>query len=136
MKSSGISFHAFRLTPGQDLKGEINAYVTKHKIEAGWIVTCVGSLTKFNLRFANQPTGSQAEGHFEIVSLTGTISLHGSHLHMSISDETGRTVGGHLLEGNLIYTTAEIVIGESSDLIFEREADGTTKWKELIIRKK
>jgi predicted DNA-binding protein with PD1-like motif len=136
VKSSGTSFHAIRLNPGQDLKGEIDAYATTHKIEAGFIVTCVGSLTKFNLRFADQPGGTQGEGHFEIVSLTGTVSIHGSHLHMSVSDERGKTTGGHVLEGNVIYTTAEIVLGESSDLIFTREVDGTTPWKELIIRKK
>ena len=75
-------------------------------------------------------------GHFEIVSLSGTVSINGDHLHMSISDSTGKTTGGHLLEGNIIYTTAEIIIGENKDLVFTREKDGTTSWPELQIRKK
>lgn len=125
--------HAFRLKPGQDLKKEINKFVTDHQITAGWISTCAGSLTQYNIRFANQPQGSTATGHFELVSLTGTVSINGSHLHLSVSDSTGKTIGGHLLDGNIVYTTAEIVLLSSDDLIFKREKDGTTQWEELQV---
>ena len=103
------------------------------KIVAGWIGTCVGSLKNYNIRFANQPKGSKDSGHFEIVSLTGTVSTNGSHLHISISDSTGKTIGGHLMEGCSIYTTAEIVILTSNDFIFKRAKDGTTPWEELQV---
>lgn len=128
--------HAFRLKPGQDLKKEITAYVKANGIQAGWIATCVGSLKKYNIRFANQPEGSTGEGHFEIVSLVGTVSVNGSHLHLSISDSTGRTLGGHLLDSNIIYTTAEIVITESGAHVFKREKDGSTPWEELQVEGK
>lgn len=136
MQNDELKIHALRLQPGQDLKKEMEAYVRAHKIEAGWIMTCAGSLTQYHLRFANQPNGAKGNGHFEIVSLTGTVSINGSHLHMSVSDSTGATIGGHLLNDNLIYTTAEIVIGEGKQLIFTREKDGTTEWEELQIKKK
>jgi predicted DNA-binding protein with PD1-like motif len=122
-----------RLKPGQDLRGEIEAYVQKEGIEAGWIQTCVGSLTQLHLRFANQPSGTKHKGHFEIVSLAGTVSSNGCHLHMSVSNETGHTVGGHVLPENIVYTTAEIIIGESKTLLFSRVQDGTTPWKELQL---
>lgn len=125
--------YAFRLKPGQDLKQEIQKLVTEKQIKAGWINTCVGSLTDYNIRFANQPNGATDSGHFEIVSLTGTVSINGSHIHISISDSSGKTIGGHLMEGCKIYTTAEIVIGSSSDYIFKREKDGSTPWKELQV---
>lgn len=128
--------HAFRLKPGQDLKKEITAYVQQHKIEAGWVNACVGSVTQYHLRFANQPTGTKGNGHFEIVSLSGTVSINGSHLHMSLSDGDGNTIGGHLLDENLVFTTAEIVIGEAKHLVFTREKDGTTDWPELQIKDK
>ena len=128
--------HAFRLKPGQDLFNGIREFVQEHQIEAGFIITCVGSLTRFNLRFANQSEGTSGNGHFEIVSLSGTVSKNGNHIHMSISDSDGKTIGGHLLIDNIIYTTAEIVIGENTDLIFTREKDGTTPWEELNIRTK
>lgn len=101
------------------------------QIKAGWISTCVGSLTKYNIRFANNPTATLLSGYFEIVSLTGTVSINGSHLHIAVSDSTGKTTGGHLLDGNVVYTTAEIVILASNTFEFKREKDGTTEWKEL-----
>jgi uncharacterized protein len=136
MATQNISVHAFRLKPGQDLRKEIELYVKENNIAAGWIATCVGSLTNYNIRFANQQNGSIGSGHFEIVSLTGTVSTNGSHMHISISDSIGNTIGGHLLQGNIVYTTAEIVIQSSSNLIFKREKDGSTPWEELQIEKK
>jgi uncharacterized protein len=134
--STNMKTHVIRLKPGQDLKTEIDALSKREKIEAGWMVTCVGSLTKCNLRFANQESGTEKSGYFEIVSLVGTVSLNGSHLHLSVSDSTGATLGGHLLSGCQVYTTAEIVIQENSDLIFTREVDGSTLWPELQVKEK
>lgn len=130
------NIHPLRLRPGADLREGIQAYVDEHRIEAGWIVTCVGSLTEYHLRFANQRSGASGRGHFEIVSLVGTVSIHGSHLHLSVSDEQGPTTGGHLLEGNAIYTTAEIVIGESTVHRFVREVDPQTGYQELKVESK
>ena len=128
-----ITAHAFHLKPGQDLKKGIQKIVDEQQIKAGWISTCVGSLTNYNIRFSNQPNSSSDSGHFEIVSLTGTVSVNGSHIHLSLSDSTGKTIGGHLSDGCRIYTTAEIVICSSNDFVFKREKDGTTPWDELQV---
>ena len=131
-----INTHAFRLKPGADLKKSILAFVREKKLTAAWISTCVGSLTSYQLRFANQQKGSTDTGHFEIVSLAGTLSVNGSHLHMSVSDSSNKTIGGHLMDDCFIYTTAEIVIQSSDEFIFTREKDGTTDWEELQVGKK
>lgn len=131
-----VKVHAIRLKPGDDLKQSLQQYVNEQKIEAGWMVTCSGSLTDYHIRFANQENGNKGSGHFEIVSLVGTLSTNGSHLHLSISDSSGKTIGGHLLDGCKVYTTAEIVLQSSDDLSFTREKDGSTPWEELQIRKK
>ena len=136
MTEINTNIYAFRLKPGQDLKLEIEKLVTEKRIEAGWIVTCVGSLTQTNIRYANRQDGAVINGHFEIVSLTGTVNINGSHLHISVSDSLGKTIGGHLLENNRVYTTAEIVIGESKQLQFTREKDGTTPWEELQVKQR
>jgi predicted DNA-binding protein with PD1-like motif len=129
-----VSAFAFRLKPGQLLKEEIQKIVDEKQIKAGWISTCAGSLTQYNIRFANEPTGYSAKGHFEIVSLSGTVSTNGSHLHIAVSDSSGKTIGGHLLDSNIVYTTAEIVILYTSDVVFKREKDGTTDWEELQVK--
>jgi uncharacterized protein len=131
-----ISTYALRLKPGEDLQQGIAKAVAANKIEAGWIATTVGSLSRYTIRFANQPGPSDGEGHFEIVSLVGTVSINGSHLHLSISDSTGKTIGGHLLQGCTVYTTAEIVITATDKYQFERRKDGSTPWDELQVMEK
>ncbi len=134
--TSGSEMFAFRLTPGQDLKTEIEKKVVENGWKAVAVVTCVGSLNKAHLRFANQSQGTEIPGKLEIVSLTGTISPAGTHLHMSVSDSTGKTTGGHLLPGNFVYTTAEIVLVILKEYEFDRETDPTYGYKELkVIRK-
>jgi predicted DNA-binding protein with PD1-like motif len=134
MQSHMDQTHAIRLQPGQDLRVSIQKYVNQHEVKAGWIITCVGSLTAYHIRFANAVEGTKESGHFEIVSLSGTLSQNGSHMHISISDSTGKTIGGHLLEGCIVYTTAEIILQVSSKYIFSRQKDGSTPWEELQIR--
>ena len=75
-------------------------------------------------------------GGFEIVSLVGTVEIGNSHLHISLSNEVGNTFGGHLKEGSIVGTTAEIAIGEMEDLEFSREFDEGTGYKELVIKNK
>jgi predicted DNA-binding protein with PD1-like motif len=127
--------HAFRLKPGHDLKMEIQEFVNHHNIQAGWVLTCVGSLTGYKLRFANQANAQIRKGFFEIITLSGTLSINGCHLHISVSDDHGALTGGHLLDGCTIYTTAEIIVEESLNFIFNRENDDNTGWKELQIEK-
>jgi predicted DNA-binding protein with PD1-like motif len=134
--SNHEAVYAFRLKSGEDLQKGIDNIIKQHDIKAGWINTCVGSLTNYQIRFANQPKSDSGTGHFEIVSLVGTLSVSGSHIHLSISDSTGKTIGGHLMEGCKVYTTAEIVITASDRFDFERAEDGTTPWKELQIKVK
>ena len=131
-----MNTYSFRLRPGEDLRNVLETIVQQQRVGAGFMLTCVGSLTNVTLRLANQDVPSTWQGHFEIVSLVGTLSANGSHLHLSVADSTGRTLGGHLLEGCTIYTTAEVVIGVIPDLIYEREVDPTYGYKELIIKKR
>jgi len=55
-------------------------------------------------------------------------------LHLSISDSTGKTLGGHLQDGSLIFTTAEILLGELEDWMFTRLIDPDTSYDELFPR--
>lgn len=129
-----VNTYAIRLKPGDDLKNAIQAFVSENYIKAGWIITCVGSLRAYSLRFANQQTATRCEGFFEIVALCGTVSGNGCHLHAALSDSKGSLTGGHLLEGCTVYTTAEIIIGATPELIFQREQDRTTGFRELSIQ--
>lgn len=128
--------YALRLKPHADLKQSISEFAKANNIKAGVIVTCVGSLGQYNIRFANQQNGSKAKGHFEVLSLTGTFTDSAMHLHLSVADSTGNCIGGHLLDENLVYTTIELVLADLTDLEFRRETDSTYGYPELVIKKK
>ena len=130
------TIHAFRLKPGEDLKAGIQKVVNDQQIKAGWLSACVGSLTDFNIRFANRSASNNGSGHFEIIHLAGTVSINGSHIHISISDSTGKTLGRHLLDGCKIYTPAEIVIQSTDQYEFKRAKYGSTPWEELQVEER
>jgi uncharacterized protein len=134
--STSARIFVLRLKPGQDLREELEKLTKAANIRAGFILTAVGSLQKASLRLADQTQTSTFTQKFEIVSLTGTLSTDGVHLHVALSDAEGKTTGGHLVAGSIIYTTAEIVIGEARDLVFTRETDERTGYKELKVHKR
>jgi predicted DNA-binding protein with PD1-like motif len=131
-----MDIHTFRLKPGQDLFEELERFTSEHIIEAGCVICAVGSLTHATLRLANREFTNDYDGHFEIVSMTGTVSTHGSHLHLSISDTNGVTIGGHLGFGCKIYTTAEIVLAAFPQLIYQRELCEISGYEELVVYQK
>jgi uncharacterized protein len=127
--------YSFRLKPDQDLFDCIESFVADKNIEAGCVLSSVGSLTHATLRLANRQSYTGYEGHFEIVSMTGTVAVSGSHIHISISDGDGVTVGGHLVSGCKIYTTAEIVLAVFDDVVYARERlENDSGYEELVVR--
>lgn len=128
--------HAFRLIRGNDIKKEIIDYCKKENIEAGVIISAVGCIKHLNIRLAEAKDYIDKEENYEIVSVTGTVSKNGVHIHMSVSDNTGKTIGGHLKDGNIVDTTCEVVIYELKDYIFSREPDNATGYDELAITRK
>ncbi|MBS0586083.1 MAG: DNA-binding protein [Verrucomicrobia bacterium] len=136
--SSKMTAHVFRLKPGQDFIEELTRWAKEKEIKAGAILSVVGSFTHIHLRYADESIGDVIEGPFEIVSIVGTFNDTSRHLHMSVSNAKGETFGGHMLSGNLIYTTAEVVVAELEDLTFSREMDekseGGSGWPELVVK--
>ncbi|MCB9637368.1 MAG: DNA-binding protein [Myxococcales bacterium] len=124
-----------RLLPGTDLKQALTEVVQQHELPAACILSCVGSLKQASLRMAGQKETEVFIGPWEIVSLTGTLSPTGIHLHVAVSDTKGDTIGGHLMDGSTIHTTAEIIIGVLPALLFRREPDAKTGYNELIIER-
>lgn len=129
---------ALRLKPGQDLKDELEKLAKDSRLSSGFIVTCVGSLRAVTLRMAGAKPEQQdirsIDGHFEIVSLVGTVSVSGAHLHLCVSNKQGNVIGGHLKQGAIIDTTAEVVVGYDNSVVFDRVLDKETGFEELTIR--
>lgn len=158
--ASNLKVHVIRLRPNQDLNAELDKYVKENDVRAGFIMTCVGSLTKATLRMAYSGEEQNEvlktnnnllyyiltlklwiflevkvfKEHMEIVSLVGTVSsIGGHHLHISLSDKDGHVIGGHVFGEMNIFTTAEVVIGECLDMHFTREFDHQSGFDELVV---
>lgn len=127
--------YVFRLTPGMDLRKEIDVFVAKKKIKAGYIATCVGNVTKAVLRMAGGKIINEYKGSFEIVSLVGTVESGNGHLHISLADNDAKLIGGHLKEGTIVGVTAEVVIVALDNMSFTRVFDKNTGYDELVVKK-
>jgi hypothetical protein len=112
---------------------EIEAYVKAHHIAAGAVVSGVGCVSRWRLRDATGVRVRSGEEDVEIVSLMGTVSEYGCHLHASFSREDLSAFGGHLLPGCTVNTTAEIVLAEIRSCVFTRRPDSETGYEELEI---
>lgn len=133
-----MKLYSLRLRPNQDLRISLMEFAKANDIRAGSIVTCVGSLKLAVLRMAGAKSDKKDvttyRDVYEIVSLVGTITSTDCHLHIAISDSEGHVIGGHLKEGSIVDTTAEIVIAEDENVIYDRELDEETGFCELVIK--
>ena len=127
--------HIFRLTKGMDLKKSIVEYCKENNIKAGIIGACVGCCYEIYFRLAGGKDFFHKVEDYEIVSMTGTISENGVHIHVSFADEEGKVIGGHLSEGCFVNTTSEIAIIEVDNYKLTREFDEETGYKELVVEK-
>ncbi|NMF83657.1 PPC domain-containing DNA-binding protein [Nodosilinea sp. P-1105] len=122
-----------RLSPGDDLRQSLQTFAVEQGLEAGIILTALGSLTQASLRFAASSTVSVIPGPLELISLSGTLSRHGLHLHGAVADAQGRMHGGHIMVGCIVRTTAEVAIASLPRLRLSRHHDPNTGYLELVV---
>lgn len=99
------------------------------------MLSSVGCVSQARFRLADGESIKVMDEDLEVLSLNGTLSKGGLHLHISYGDIEGRAWGGHLTEGNIINTTCELVIGILSEERFTRKPDKSTGYDELVIEK-
>ncbi|GJI94759.1 DNA-binding protein [Duganella caerulea] len=124
---------ALRLDPGDDLRAALVAALLASGQAAGYVLQGIGSLSVAQLRYAGQPQPDTLRGDLEILTLAGSLSADGAHLHMSVSDAQGRVLGGHVCAGCVVRTTAELLLALLPGQRFTRELDPRTGYPELTI---
>ncbi len=122
-----------RLEPNADLRISLKNLAVEKNIQAGFILTAIGSLKQATIRFANQSNTTLLAEKFEVLSMSGTLATTGVHIHIAIANSRGEVIGGHLSDGCIIYTTAEIVIGIAENFTFLRKLDKQTGFSELEV---
>ena len=122
-----------RLQPSDDLRLVLEAWMGAQEELAGCVISAVGSLSLAQLRLAGATQATAIHGELEILSLSGTLSPDGAHLHIAIAGSSGTVIGVHLCAGSLVRTTAELVVGLLPEWRFRRELDPVTGYAELRI---
>lgn len=132
--SGNMVLHSARLHRGADLLVSIKELAQEKNIKAGVVLSAVGCVSQARLRDASGVKIRDVEEHCEIVSLNGTVSEKRCHLHLALSKEDLSTIGGHMVEGCIINTTCELVIGEIPNQEIDVEFDEETGYTELIFK--
>ena len=127
-----MSYFPLRLNPGDDLRSALEALVTQATATA-FVVCGIGSLSDPRLRLAGADGATDLVGCFEILTLSGAITPEGAHLHMSVADAQGRVWGGHVVHGNRVRTTAEVLLVRPGEWALSRVHDPATGFKELAV---
>jgi uncharacterized protein len=55
---------------------------------------------------------------------------------MSVADSDGRVMGGHVAQGCIVRTTAEVLLLPLPEWSFTREPDSATGFAELVISRR
>jgi len=124
-----------RLPPHVDLRAALEAILTEQAVGAAFVLQGIGSLSIAQIRLAGKPHPTELRGDLEILTLAGSLSPDGAHLHISVSDAHGHVIGGHVYSGCIVRTTAEVLIALLPDWRLSREPDAATGYPELTIRR-
>lgn len=118
--------------PGDDLRRALESAVAGEGCRAAFVLSGIGSFGMTKLRLAGAEHAIEIAGAVEILTLSGSIAIGGSHLHASVSDASGRVLGGHVGYGCTVRTTAEVLLALLPGWRFTREADPVTGFDELM----
>ena len=95
---------------GSDLRLSLEALAQRDGI-SGFVLGVVGNLTKASFQCPGQAEPTVLEGDLEVITLNGTFSPEGVHLHLSLSDGSCQVWGGHLEPGTIVQKGVDLLIG-------------------------
>ena len=99
-----------KLAPGSDLRFSLEELAQRDGI-SGFVLGVVGNLTKASFQCPGQAEPTVLEGDLEVITLNGTFSPEGVHLHLSLSDGACQVWGGHLEPGTIVQKGVDLLIG-------------------------
>jgi predicted DNA-binding protein with PD1-like motif/glutaredoxin len=101
---------ALKLGPGSDLRRSLEQLAIDWNA-SGFVLGVVGNLSRAAFQCPGQAGPTVLEGDLEIITLQGTLSPEGVHLHLSLSDGACQVWGGHLEPGTLVLKGADLLVG-------------------------
>ena len=124
------------LSPGCDLRREIEQAVLAVAGQSVFVLSGIGSLTQANLRFAGAESPTLLAEPMEVLSVAGSATSQGAHLHASVSTASGQVLGGHVAYGCLVRTTAEVLLAVLPEWQLSREHDSVSGYSELAVTRR
>ena len=131
--SHPIATLPLRLQPGDDLRRSLEQAAAARGWDAAFVIAGIGSLRPVAIRFAGAQEATVIDADVEMLSLSGSLSRTGAHLHTAVSDAAGQVLGGHVAYGCIVRTTAEVLLVLLPDWHFSRGADARTGFAELDV---
>jgi hypothetical protein len=125
-----------RLLPGQDLRRAIEEAVAQTGCDAAFVVSGIGSLAQARIRLAAADQPRSIVGDMELVTLAGSVTVDGSHLHAALATDQGNMLGGHVAFGCIVRTTAEVLLALLPEWRLSRTPDAVTGYDELVVSRK
>jgi hypothetical protein len=125
-----------RLLPGQDLRRAIEEAVAQTGCDAAFVVSGIGSLAQARIRLAGADQPQRLVGDMELVTLAGSVTVDGSHLHAALATDQGNMIGGHVAFGCIVRTTAEVLLALLPEWRLSRTPDAVTGYDELVVSRK
>lgn len=98
------------LEPRTDLRLTLEQ-LAKEQGSPGFVLSVVGNLSQASFQCPGKAVPTVLRGELEIITLSGTLSPQGVHLHLSFSDADCRVWGGHLEPGTLVLKGADLLVG-------------------------
>lgn len=98
------------LEAGADLRGSLEDLALEQQA-TGFVLSVVGNMSQACFACPGQPESTVLRGELEIITLQGTVSPSGVHLHLSFSDPGCQVWGGHLEHGSLVLKGADLLVG-------------------------
>jgi len=123
----------WRLHPGDDLRAAVEAAGRAHWPAGAFVVCGIGSLGDAALRHAGESAATRIAGPLEILTLSGTVTVEGAHLHASVSNARGQVSGGHVAAGCEVRTTVELLLCPMTEWQLARAHDAGTGYPELVV---
>lgn len=116
-QAASSQLHMGRIAFGADIHHALLTYCRQQEITQAWI-NLLGAVDYATLAYYNQKTHQYElhpfAGGLEITNGTGNISLKDgqpfAHIHMTLSDNTGKALGGHLMPDTSCVFACEFML--------------------------
>jgi predicted DNA-binding protein with PD1-like motif/glutaredoxin len=119
---------ALHFDAGADLHRSLESYAAEHALQ-GFVISVVGNLRQAAFQCPGQAQPTVLQGDLEVITLQGTLTPDGVHLHLSLSDGRCQVWGGHLEPGTLVQKGVDLLVG-----VLETAAPAPGERVQLVVR--